>query len=87
MLKAAFFDATRWMTELCNAVVRDGKIPEHWSMSWLVYVNKKDQGDSLECGSYRGIKLVEHAMKILERVIERRVRNVVKIDSTSYNTR
>ena len=41
----------------------------------------KGKGDALECGSYRGIKLVEHAMKILERVIERRVRNVVKIDS------
>ena len=31
----------------------------------------KGKGDALECGSYnRGIKLVEHAMKILERVIE-----------------
>ena len=28
MLKAAGEDGTRWMTELCNAVVRDGKIPE-----------------------------------------------------------
>ena len=26
MLKAAGEDGTRWMTELCNAVVRDGKI-------------------------------------------------------------
>jgi hypothetical protein len=24
--------------------------------------------DALECGSYRGIKLLEHVMKILERV-------------------
>ena len=61
-------------------MVRDGKIPEDWSRSWLVNVYK-GKGDALECGSYRGIKLVEHAMKILERVIERRVRNVVKIDS------
>ena len=36
MLKAAGEDGTRWMTELCNAVVRDGKIPEDWSRSWLV---------------------------------------------------
>ena len=26
----------------------------------------KGKGDALECGSYRGIKLVEHAMKVLE---------------------
>ena len=44
----------------------------------------KGKGDALECGSYRGIKLVEHAIKILERVIERRVRNVVKIDSMQF---
>ena len=36
MLKAAGDDGTRWMTELCNAVVRDGKIPIDWSRSWLV---------------------------------------------------
>ena len=71
------------MTKLCNAVVSDGKIPEDWSRSWLVNVYK-GKGDALECGSYRGIKLVEHAMKVLERVIERRVRNVVKIDSMQF---
>ena len=80
MLKAAGDEGTRWMTELCNAVVRDGKIPKDWSRSWLVNVYK-GKGDTLACGSYRGIKLVEHAMKVLERVIERRVRNIVKIDS------
>ena len=26
----------------------------------------KRKGDALACGSYRGIKLVEHAMKVLE---------------------
>ena len=40
MLKAAGDDGTRWMTELCNAVVRDGKIPKDWSRSWLVNVYK-----------------------------------------------
>ena len=33
MLKAAGDNGTRWMTELCNAVVRDGKIPKDWSRS------------------------------------------------------
>ena len=83
MLKAAGEDGMRWMTELCNAVVRDGKIPKEWSRSWLVNVYK-GKGDALECGSYRGIKLVEHAMKVVERLIERRVRNIVKIDSMQF---
>ena len=38
MLKAASDDGSRWMTELCNAVVREGKIPKDWSRSWLVNV-------------------------------------------------
>ena len=65
MLKGAGDEGTRWMTELCNAVVRDVKIPKDWSRSWLVNVYK-GKGDALACGWYRGMKLVKHAMKVLE---------------------
>ena len=44
----------------------------------------KGKGDALTCGSYRGIKLLEHAMKVLERVIEERLRKIVKIDSMQF---
>ena len=73
MLKGAGETGTLWMTEVCNAVVKDGKVPEDWSRSWMVNVYK-GKGDALTCGSYRGIKLLEHAMKVLERVIETRLR-------------
>ena len=33
---------------------------------------------------YRGIKLLEHAMKVMERVIEGRVRKIVKIDNLQF---
>ena len=36
------------------------------------------------CGLYRGIKLLEHAVKVLERVIEGRVSEIVKIDSMQF---
>ena len=52
MLKAAGDEGTRWMTELCNAVVRDGKIPKDWNRSWLVNVYK-GKGDALACGIKR----------------------------------
>ena len=32
----------------------------------------------MDCGAYRGIKLLEHAMKIVERVLEKRIRELVK---------
>ena len=44
----------------------------------------KGKGNALECGSYRGIRLLEHVMKILERVVEARVRKVVKIDDMQF---
>ena len=38
----------------------------------------------MACGSYMVIKLLEHAMKVLERLIEGRVRKIVKIDSKQF---
>ena len=83
MLKAASDDGTRWMTVLCNAVVRDGKIPKDWSRSWLVNVYK-GKGDALACGSYREIKLVEHAMEVLESLRGELEFNIVKIDNMQF---
>ena len=83
MVKAAGEVGLMWVTDVCNAVVRDGRIPEDWTKSWMVNVYK-GKGDALECGSYRGIKLLEHVMKILERVIDRRVRDMVKIDDMQF---
>ena len=86
MLKAAGDVGIQWMTDLCNAVVLEGKIPEDWRKSWMVSVYK-GKGNALECGSYRGIKLLDQVMKVLERVIERRVRDKVQIDSMQFGFR
>ena len=37
----------------------------------------KGKGNALECGPYRGIKLAEHIMKVLERFVENRVRGSI----------
>ena len=71
------------MTDVCNSVVKEGRIPDDWCKSWMVNVYK-GKGDALECGSYRGIKLLEHVMKILERVMEGRVRKIVRIDDMQF---
>ena len=38
----------------------------------------------MECGSYRAINLLEHAMKVIECVFERRIREEVKIDAMQF---
>jgi len=44
----------------------------------------KVKGDPKECGSYRGIKLLEHAMKVVERMCENRVRQDFDIDDVHF---
>jgi len=38
----------------------------------------------MECGSYRAIILLEHAMKVIECVFERRIRKKVKVDTMQF---
>ena len=79
MLKAAGGIGICWMTDLFNRILADGKMPMDWKLSWMTSIYK-GKGDALDCGSYRGIKLLEHAMKVFERVMEKRLRKVVNID-------
>ena len=44
----------------------------------------KGKGVPMECDSYRAIKLLEHGMKVLERVLERRLRMEVNIDDMQF---
>ena len=44
----------------------------------------KGKGNALECSSYREIKLLEHVLKVLERVIEARVRGMVKLEEMQF---
>src|SRR5437899_3136921 len=53
MLKAAGEAAVKWVTDICNEVMRIGVVPGDWKRSWLVNVYK-GKGNALECSSYRG---------------------------------
>ena len=44
----------------------------------------KGKGDAMSCGAYRGVKLLEHAMKIVEKVLERRLWHVAKVDEIQF---
>src|SRR5579864_3986999 len=41
MLKAAGEDGVLWVTDICNAIVREGKIPTDWRKSWMVCTKEK----------------------------------------------
>ena len=89
MIKAAGEQAVDWLTSICNRIVKEEvirPIPESWQMNELVAIYK-GKGDVLECSSSRGIKLLEHGMKIAKRVLERRLRQAVEIDKMQFGFR
>ena len=58
------------MIKLCQCVLNGKGMPNEWKTSVTVPIFK-GKGDAISCGSYREVKLLEHAMKIVERVLER----------------
>ena len=60
------------MMQLCQHVLDGRGMPDEWKTSMIVPIFKR-RGDVMSCGSYREVKLLEHAMKIIERVLERQI--------------
>ena len=71
------------LVELCH-IILDGKvIPEDWASTVAIPIFK-GKGDIMNCGMYCGVGLLEHAMKIIEKVIEKRLKNIFTIDDTQF---
>ncbi|KAK3561338.1 hypothetical protein QTP86_030637 [Hemibagrus guttatus] len=65
-----------WLTRLCNIAWRSGTVPLDWATGVVVPLFKKE--DRRVCSNYRGITLLSLPGKVYSRVLERRVRPLVK---------
>ncbi|GJW50259.1 retrovirus-related pol polyprotein LINE-1, partial [Tanacetum coccineum] len=65
-------EGVRWLTILFNKTFLRVKMPEEWRLREVIPIYK-NKGDAQTCSNYRGIKLLSHAMKLWERVIERSI--------------
>ena len=65
--------------DLIEDIISEGCIPTDWQESFIVNLYK-GKGDALKRGNYRGLKLIEQVMKVLERVVEGLIRQRVEID-------
>jgi len=72
MIQATRDIGTEWILDVCYGIVKESCIREVWKSS-VVLPFYKGKGDPVECGSYRGIKLLEHAMKVVERIFKHRI--------------
>ena len=64
------------MVELCQCVFDGRGMPDEWKISVVVPIFN-EKGDVMSCGAFRGAKLLEHAMKVVERVLERSIRTLI----------
>ena len=65
--------------DLIEDIISEGCIPTDWQESFIVNLYK-GKGDALNRGNYRGLKLIEQVMKVLERLVEGLIRQRVEID-------
>ena len=83
MLREMGENGVRRLCDIYNVMLETGEIPTDFTKSVLCPIYK-GKGDALLGGSYRGIKLLEHAMKVYERIIEQRIRDEVQIDPMQF---
>ena len=83
MVKASGDTGIELITSLANQIMKDGVIPQDWQSSVIVncFTGK---GDALERGNYRGLKLVDQVMKVIERVIDKLLRERIDIDEMQF---
>ena len=83
MFKAGKDKCLKSLTNIFSDILFNNKLPEQWLFSSLVPIFKGN-GDPLNPNSYKGIKLLEHAFKLYEKILDGRLRDVVDVDKMLY---
>ena len=83
MVKASGYTGIEIITSLADQIMKDGVIPQDWQSSVIVNCFK-GKGDALERSNYRGLKLVDQVMKVIERVIDKLLRERIDIDEMQF---
>ena len=83
MLKASSDIYSKMIADLTNSIIRDNTMPNEWNDSIIISLYK-GTGEALDRGNYRGLKLREHTLKVIGRIIEDLIPNIVKIDDMQF---
>ena len=83
MLKPSGEAGLELFIKLFNNIVKEEKVPSDWEMSVIINCFK-GKGDAVGHGNFRGLKLLDHLMKVFERVVEKYIREAVNIDDMQF---
>ncbi|VDP62316.1 unnamed protein product [Heligmosomoides polygyrus] len=78
--KSKYWYPAEWLAKFFNQVVAEKKVPECWRQSTTIPIWKK-KGSPADCSNYRPIRLLPHSMKIFERIVDGRIRDIVQLSS------
>lgn len=71
------------MLKIYNRIWIEEEIPNDWKKALIVPIYK-NKGNKKDCNNYRGISLISNAMKILEQIIDKRLR--ATLENTLYES-
>ena len=79
MLKTTGSKCIDFLHQPIKSFVKHGKIPEDWEISFILNFYK-GKGDALNRWNYRGLKLTEHVMKVMEKIVDGMIQEMIAID-------
>ena len=83
MLKASSDVCSEMIADLTNSIIHHNTMPSEWNDSIIISLYK-GKGEASDRGNYRGLKLTEHILKVIEHIIEDFIRNIVNIDDMQF---
>ena len=72
-------ESVRILAEVANNMLEGNNTPEYWRKIDLIPLFQ-GKGDVRSCGNYKSIQLLQHGMKVIERICEKRLRKIVKLN-------
>ena len=79
MLEVVGEVGVKWTGRLLNVGMQEGRIPKEWRIGLIVPLWKR-KGDVYDPGKYKSITLLSQVLKLMERVLDARIRRRVEVD-------
>ena len=71
------------MAEICQKVLDGFGMPAEWALSIMVPIFN-GKGNIRNCSCYKTVKFLEHGMKVVERVSEKRLCRILTVDEMQF---
>ena len=83
MLKAADEEGVQLGRKMAETIFSSGMIPVDWEENFILNLYK-GKGEAIDRGNNRSLKLADQIMKLLERVLDSSIHQMVNINETQF---